>query len=100
MAKHITVKEKMLDLIFHMLETGWEVNHEWLRNFEDEDVNFEKLMFGKVRDEAHLISKDKKYVAKFENKRLYIYQKLPKWRKLANFPIGQIKKTENEILYS
>ncbi|MNJ90251.1 hypothetical protein D3C87_78460 [compost metagenome] len=100
MARKQTVKEKMIALADHMLEHGWEVNHEFLNNFDDENATLEKLIYGKVGEyEIHLITKDKKFTAKFSNKRLHIFKKEPKWKKYGNFPIGQIELTKDGFAY-
>ncbi|MDF2533919.1 MAG: hypothetical protein K0R18_76 [Bacillales bacterium] len=99
-AKKLTVKEKMIDLIEHMLVNGWKPNHEWLGSLKGTDVDFEELIFGKTGDySAHLITEDGKFTAKFTNKRLQIFRKDPKWQKLGNFPVGKVEKIENGIIY-
>ena len=101
MVKKKSVKEMTGDLIFHMLDNGWSVNHEYLGNFKKEDVDLEALMMGKDKNKNHLSVTigEEVFVAKFENKRLKVWRMKPSWKKIGNFPIGQIKLIENGIIY-
>lgn len=100
MVKKQSIKEKTITLIDHMFENGWEVNHEFLENFKNEEVDLEKLIYGRTGEYTfHLISIDKRYTAKFSNKRLYLFKQEPTWKKYGSFPIGKIELTENGFAY-
>lgn len=102
MAKKKTITELTHELIIHMLEKGWEINHEYLGNFKDDEVDFEKLILGLQNNKYHLVANvnDEVFVAKFESKRLKIWRMKPSWRKIGNWPVGQVILTDDGFKYS
>ena len=96
-AKKQTAKERQLELVQHLLNVGWEVNHEWLGNFKNDEVDFEKLIVGKAGTDCHLVSPCEKYTVRVKKLYAAFWQKDPKWIKMGNYHIKDIEKTENGV---
>lgn len=97
---------RMRDVVGHMLEVGWEVNHTYIEkviksDYPEYDSNDQdhlaRLMWGRLEDKYHLISNCRKYTAKITTYSLTVWRKTPIWKELADFNIEDVKLIENGI---
>lgn len=104
------MNKKTLDrnrkIIEHMLEIGWMVNLEYINKINNEkripsdEVNFEQLIYGRIDNDHHLISKCGKYVVRIREDCADFWIKSPNWEKLAiDVPLSKYKLVENAISF-
>jgi hypothetical protein len=102
--KKETAKDRQIKLADHLMEVGWGVNHVWLdKQDPNADVDFARLIYGKDKDDLHLISHCKNYTVRINPRYATFWQftaNKKSLRKVAKFPLGKIQLTETGVRYN
>lgn len=98
-ATKISASERRLKFIEHLIDLGWKPNHEYTGSLKDNEVDFEKLIIGKLGKDCHLISPCENYTIRVKPVYATFWQKSPRWIKILNAPIKDIALTEEGVQF-
>jgi hypothetical protein len=97
-SEKLTPEEEQLrlDLVDHMQEVGWKINHEYLDDVakvEDPENNdvLVRTVWGKHKGDFHLISPCGKYTVRVQQRTAAFWRKEPSWLGVGEYPINEIQ---------
>lgn len=98
-------RKNVKNLVSHMLDSGWLVNHKYIEEQSKGEVDLTQLVWGKLNSRYHLISSCGSYVAKIDPRTVHIWQmrnpssQYIQWQHLIEIPLKEIELVENGVRY-